>query len=348
MTFLNFFKSYYYEDTYLPPVDLRDPALEKDNPQAEVVQKLVSETVRCASLAGWVIESGACSVSQDRVIHGLTNDRGECTTFTPKDSLLRIAMSERIQRIAQKADIDVVLPKTKLVICRDMPNEKDATKKYVVLCEKLDILSKEETVQAIKNMNEQGQKDIAKTIVKIVQKSGFVDASFHNIRLTKHSQRLAFIDTKPVGLMISKEYSSFWRSARGASVEKCARIGLYTLMSLTSSESGLTYFHQEVKQAYEKVATPKLSKWKITLSILSLGIIPLINAICSLMRMLLLNEYYQAFEEQNKLINTANRGYCLAPARDRVVNRAKTNMCVLIRRMCSVKEGVVLSAPVPT
>jgi len=49
-------------------------------------------------------------------------------------------------------------------------------------------------------------------------------------------------------------------------------------------ESGLEAFREQVKNDYEKVSKPKLSKWKIALSVVSIGLIPLINAIVALVK----------------------------------------------------------------
>lgn len=89
-------------------------------------------------------------------------------------------------------------------------------------------------------------------------------------------------------------------SPKGASVEKCARIGLYRLMLQTSkatdfmqSEPGFENFRTEVQTQYEKVATPKLSKWKIALSVMSIGLIPLINVIIALVKTKLTKEKFE-------------------------------------------------------
>ena len=84
--------------------------------------------------------------------------------------------------------------------------------------------------------------------------------------------------------------------AKGASVEKCARIGLFNLKAQASNLSvnifgmpemspkqGLETFQKHIQDDYEKVIKPKLSKWKIGLSI-AIPIIPLVNVIISLVK----------------------------------------------------------------
>lgn len=245
-----------------------------------------------ASLPGWVIKSGAARVSKDKLSIGPSNDLNEMALFTTEESLLRIEMAKRIQNIAKQEKIDAVVPKKKLVKYENTTETTDPTKKYCILSEKVTILSVEDTVNTLKNMGSEKQRETAKKISTLIRKAGIVDASFDNIRLTAQG-KIAIIDTEPAGLM-AKRKEGLWNrfsSPKGASVEKCARIGLYTLMMQTTdntqvdlfgrtrSDPSLRGFHEEIKNQYSEISTPKLSKWKIVLSIVSLGILPLIYAI---------------------------------------------------------------------
>lgn len=348
-SFSDFFKSFYYTNTYLPFVDLSDKGLRKhllateNQEAADIAQRLISNpevravlsepltydlaeavpernailqrhgfsllssrlnlqtgqkvpfysVIEHDGLQGWIIKSGATRVAKDQLFTGLLNDWNEMAFVTDEESLLRIEMANRIQKVARESDIDVVLPKKKLVAYANLDGVTEPNKKYCVVCEKINILSVDATVQAIKAMDGEGQRDIAKKISTIVQKAGLVDASFDNIRLTPDG-KLAFIDTEPAGLMVAKK-PGLWNKLfgpKGASVEKCARIGLFTLMMQAtkaeedgqSIEAGLEEFHKQVKSDYEETAAPKLSKWKITFSVLSLGLIPLINVIVALVK----------------------------------------------------------------
>ncbi len=247
-------------------------------------------------LEGWIIKSGATRIPEGLLLIGPMNDKNEMAFFTDEESLLRIEMANRVQKVAQEANIDVVLPKKKLVAYSNLNGETKPTRKYCVVCEKINILSVEDTIQTIQNMDVKHQKEIARKISTIVQRAGFVDATFDNIRLTPKG-KLAFIDTEPAGLMVAKKpgLRNKFFGPKGASVEKCARIGLFCLrnqpIKTTSgeytnmqSEPGLKSFCDEVQARYEKVTTPKLSKRKITLSVVSVGLIPLINAIRALVK----------------------------------------------------------------
>lgn len=355
-TFYDFFNSFYYENTYLPPVDLSEQGLSRhlleneNQTAAAIAQRLISnpevqqalsepisydlveevpkrntilqrhgfrllnskrnlQTMENTSfysviehdeLQGWIIKSGATRIPENQITIGPLNDRNEMAFFTGEDSLLRIEMASRIQRVAQEENIDVVLPKKKLIAYANLDGVTEPNKKYCVVCEKINVLSVEDMVQTIKDMDAEHQKEVARKISIIVQKAGLVDASFDNIRLT-HDGKLAFIDTEPAGLMAAKKPGLWNRlfAPKSASVEKCARIGLFTLMHQTSKisrgtatsmfdmtqcEPGLENFRSEVQTHYEKESTPKLSKWKIVLSVASVGLIPLINAIVALVK----------------------------------------------------------------
>jgi hypothetical protein len=252
-------------------------------------------------LDGWVIKSGATRIPENKLLMGPGNDKNEMALFTKEESILRIEMAKRVAKIAQESHIEVIIPQKKLVAYSKVQAMDDVCKKYCVVCEKINILTVDETVQMIKNMDAERQKEVARNISTIVKKAGFVDASFHNIRLTPEG-KLAIIDTEPAGLMVAQK-PGLWNKffgAKGASVEKCARIGLFNLMHETSKasrgtanlflfdglqvEQGLEAFREQVKSDYEKVSSPKLSRWKITLSAFSLGLIPLVNVIVALVK----------------------------------------------------------------
>ncbi len=342
-SFFDFFKSYYYSNTYLDPVDLSEQEvskhlLETESPEAAAtaqrlisdpeVQEVLSEpltydfaeiakkndpierhgfkilgkkqtltgktipfysVIEHEDLKGWIIKSGAKRVPEDQLIMGpLNHSTNEMAHYTAQDSLLRVAMANRIANVAHAAKIDVIIPKKKFVAYANSDKETDPCKKYCLICEKLDILSVEDTVRTIEDMDAEDQRETARKISTLVQKAGIVDASFENIRFTP-DKKLALIDTEPAGLMVVKK-PGIWNQLfgpRGASVEKCARVGLFTLMTF-SQQTSLTEFFNQIKIDHDKCVTPKLSNWKIGLSICSLGLIPLINAIASFVQSQLL------------------------------------------------------------
>jgi hypothetical protein len=256
-------------------------------------------------LKDWVIKTGAVKVSKDEFKPGLSNDKNEMTFFSEEESLLRIEMAKRISRIAKDNNLDVVIPEKKFVAYANVEGMSQATKKYFVVCKKIDILSAEDTFQKIFSMSQNEQRELAKKISTLVQKLGFVDSSFNNIRLTPDG-RIAIIDTEPAGLMVAKK-PGFWNKffgPCGASVEKCARIGLYTLMRQTATQTAnklvpvvnIEAFHNQIKCDYENACKYKLSKWKIVFSIATLGLIPLINVIVSIAKIIITNRIMRHFD----------------------------------------------------
>lgn len=255
---------------------------EKDVPESSEPVPFYS-VVKHPDLPGWIIKAGASRIPEEGGrVFARENDIGERAFFTKEDSLLRVAMAKRMQTMVKEAGLenDVVIPRKILIARTGSENEKDPTRKYCVICEEIkDVLSAEDTFTKIGKMSSEKQKEIAKKISVIVQKTGLVDATFNNIRLNKEG-KLVFIDTEPAGLMVAKQ-SGVWNrlfGAKGAGVERCARIGLHNLLNESSQSPELQAFHDQLGEDYEKMA-PKLSKWKVTLSVLSLGLFPLVNIV---------------------------------------------------------------------
>jgi hypothetical protein len=270
-------------------------------------------------------------------------------------------MANRVQKIAQEANIDVVLPKKKLITYANLDGVTEPNRKYCVVCEKIDILSVEETVQTIKDMDEEHQREVAKKISTVVQKAGLVDASFDNIRLTPDG-KLAFIDTEPAGLMVAKK-PGLWNKlfgSKGASVEKCARIGLFTLMHQTSKttrgagitadvEPGLEVFREQVKNDYEKASALKLSKWKIALSVVSIGLIPLINAVVALIKTQLTKRTFKKLQSIDATFETQKFSLIQKPLAEqkRLVKEYQEKRTSFAKQFFAYIENVPYSARSP-
>ena len=254
------------------------------------------------------------------------------------------------------------MPKKKLVAYAGAENESEPSRKYCVICQKLDILSAGETIEHIKRMDETNQQRVAKQISTIVQKAGFVDASFHNIRFTPEG-KLALIDTEPAGLMVAQKEGLWSRlfGPRGSSVEKCGRIGLFSLKSQTSRgacelargssrsvllenscEPGLEPFRRQIEEDYQTVITPKFSKWKVGMAALSLGLLPLIHAIMAFVKVILILRNLQKIQSIRQ--NGMHRGglFGLNP---QAFREMQAELAPLQRRHLSYMDGLVASAP---
>ena len=277
-------------------------------------------------LAAWVIKSGAIRVPKGQKLQGPMNDRNETASFTEEESLLRIEMANRIEKVAREMDFEVAIPRKKYVKYKDVT---EPTKKYCVVSEKFDLLSFEESLKEFKSMSAEKQREIAQKICTLVRKTGLVDASFHNIRFMRREGRLmlSIVDTEPAGLMVAKKSGlcGMLVGPKGASVEKCGRIGLFTLLQQTSAsachpeaapkvmmeqlqnlqdlqagqacEPGLEPFRAVVKREYEEAISPRLSRWKIVLSVVSVGLLPLVLAIVALVKTLLMKRIFEKLKE---------------------------------------------------
>ncbi len=290
-------------------------------------------------LKGKIIKSGAARVVEGGPLAmGPTNDRQEKSFFVPEESLLRIEMANRIRKVAQEEGIDIKVPDKKLVPYIDSIGITEPTRKYCLICEKVDVLDVQETGLAIARMGAEEQTERARAIATLVKKAGIVDANLNNIRLSRQDKKWVIIDTEPAGLLVRKK-PGLWNKffgPRGASVEKCARIGLFQLVKQTSLAvvpgasadadgrnpidlpiRGFKFFHAELKREYEKAVVPSLSKWKIALAIFSFGTILIIDAIIALVKLhlaekvhsrltredLSFQQRFQQFpDEQNRLV----------------------------------------------
>lgn len=401
----DFFKSYFFDNHYVAPVDLSDAAIKNDlleegdlynkvqdlvsdadvkevfssplSLQPDVIEKhckvLKGKSFKLLStkqnmqtgkameyysviehddLPGYVIKSGATRVPKDQFVMGPANDRGEMVCFTEEESLLRVAMCKRIQKVAKEAGVEVILPTKKFVAYKDVEASQKPQRKYCVLCEKLDVLSKEETIKEIQAMNDSEQKKLATDLATLVKKVGFADASLDNIRLNSE-RKIVILDTEPAGLVVKKKpglKSKFFHE-KGHSVEMCARVGLYILkMSTQKIEQTmfcfkinkieqLDAFRSALEAEYDKAIHPKLSKWKITLSIASLGIYPFIIAIVSYVNKRKYDGYFkETVELTKKFIVNKHQGENLKEEEQKKYQK-------LLKRNCRFTEGVVLSKP---
>lgn len=414
----DFFKSFYYANTYVPPVDLSEKALAKhllsteDKETALKAQELISipevqeilsspltyniddimennevltehgfnllshkpyrkggklhdipfySVIEHDDLAGWIIKSGAQRTPKDKFLIGPSNDLHEMAFFNKDDSILRIEMAQRIARVAKEANIEVVIPKKKLVPYANAKEITDINKKYCILCERIDVLSPSETIETIQNMDKEHQREVAQKISTIIQKTGYLDASFDNIRLNPEG-KLAFIDTEPAGLMTAKK-PGLWNmffGERGASVEKCARIGLYTLLRQTSKivydkdkkikeinpAPDLEGFQEQIKKDYEKLSKPELSKWKIALSICSLGLFPAITPFKAIALANATEKTHTALTTLDQNFKEASKELSARPTEeyDLVVEDYRLKRALLAKQYYAYIEGVPFKA----
>jgi hypothetical protein len=271
-------------------------------------------TMEHPDLQGWIIETAAAK-PKDLNHTLIVNDIEEGAYLQKEDALLQIEMAKRIEKVAKQEKIEVVIPKKTLVSYEHSEGISDPCQKYCILTEKLNVLSPQETVNTIKAMDADSQKDLARKIIALIKKAGIAGASFETIRLTSDG-KIAIIKMNPHGLIVEKKQGLIRNLFSGArpSVEKCARIGLYQLMinvqtivSIDSKEreqvSRLKEFEKEAFVAYYRSCDPRLSKWKITLSVMSLGLLPLINVICAISYSILAKKKHSELQEIQGQIN---------------------------------------------
>lgn len=212
-------------------------------------------------LPGWIVKAAGYRVPQDQVLIGLQNDHNEIGRFTKFDSLLRLTMNQRIRQVAQEEKIDVVVPE-EYAVAYSHPEPGDVSREYFVISKKINLTSEAETIARIAAMGREEQIALAAKVSRLVQKIGFADASFDNMRFTVDG-KLALIDTEPAGLLTATIDPLY---TKGHSVEKCARLGLFTL-KVVADRAGLKTFSEEVDRHYQR-SLKEISITRIVLSIL--------------------------------------------------------------------------------
>lgn len=234
-------------------------------------------------LPGWVIKSCARRSAKGNFIYaGFVNPQHEMAFFTKNEGLLRIAMSKKVKKVCDELGVKAAVPLKKLVIISDA-KDIEPGKKYLLLCEKLDLLTEAETIYKIASMSETDQIKLGQTLSAIAIKAGIADLSFNNFGFTRNGE-LAFFDTEPTGIMKSRKQRLWKRlfASPPGTVERAARIGLSRLLSDLQYVPNTKALSNEIRHHYEKICNPTISKWKVTLSIISLGIYPLIVALNAL------------------------------------------------------------------
>jgi hypothetical protein len=253
------------------------------------------------SLAGWTITPGALRMPWNlyNIIYGPSNDYNEACFYTEDDALLSCAMAKRVAQVAQEAGIEVAVAKKWLVRIQHTEDLEENCRKYAVITQKLELPTDtvQKSIQTLQAMDAGSQRDTAQKIATIIRKAGLANASLRNIRVFADGS-LAFLDTEPCGLMRAKQHSGSF--CQQHSVEKCARVGLFNLMQSCAKrvydpqpndepeteqiDPKLKPFYDQLTAEYEYSLKPKLSKWKIVASIVSLGLLVLISVVIAVVK----------------------------------------------------------------
>ncbi len=177
--------------------------------------------------------------------------------------MTRIVMANRIRAL----NIPGVVVPEKRGIEITVDDESRVITAFFAVCEKIEVLSREETIERIINMNDRQQIETARKICKVMEKTGLHDCHFGNIRFDKNDN-LVFLDTEPQRAFTSEV--SLVQCAKGGCdvVIKDMRRKRPTLNDQNSA------FVREVKKQQEQLREP-VSKMLVILSILTLGLLPL-------------------------------------------------------------------------
>jgi hypothetical protein len=203
------------------------------------------------------IATKRCSVS--KILPGPLNDRHEMNLFSLYEGAFRFSMNERLQRIAREMKFPLQVPKEMVFPLEEKKVGEDFC--FCVLSEKLPILSLAASVEVIRKISENEQRNLAKQMCQFIEKVGYADAHFGNFVFTQE-KKLCLVDTESAGLFRCSGEERPW-----ISIEKAARVGLGTLLHFSSKVFHLKCFAEEVDRAYRK-SLRKYSYVKIVMSVL--------------------------------------------------------------------------------
>ncbi|WP_316357860.1 hypothetical protein [Candidatus Neptunichlamydia sp. REUL1] len=152
--------------------------------------------------------------------------------------------------------------------------------RFVIVAEKVNCLTWEETIDAIDGMSKQEQEALADKLVSLVTKAGLADATFSNVRLgraddlTEAGNRKIFIvDTEPSNVMILDRGWFNNLFAFQSSLEQAGRIGTCALRILKAknwpSDHRAPHFIARVKEHIETQKSNNYSKPKIGIYLIS-------------------------------------------------------------------------------
>lgn len=214
-------------------------------------QRLSSHILEHPQLDGWILKGGG-----KRAWRMVANNAG---TSRPNDydNIMRVFMAERMSKVVVENGLDIIIPEKRLfAISFDQPvSPAPLHKKYLVFSKKVDILDELETKQALRLLDEEHQRKVARDICLLIKKTGFMDAYLGNIRWCASLQKAAIIDTESQGLLIEKNDKS---PQQRYSIKKSALIGLQELKDKVGKEFPI--FSEEATKAMQDLSSLRIFK----------------------------------------------------------------------------------------
>ncbi|MGR3951364.1 MAG: hypothetical protein QRY74_00350 [Chlamydia sp.] len=184
---------------------------------------------------GWIMKGGGQH-------SGKSVPTGEGTTYGNQyENLMRVNMAHIMQKRIEKYRLDIVIPQKRL-LPTGKGNKVPLHEKYYVFSQKIEILSFTDTCSALQKMDKEKQEAIAETISNFIILTGFMDAHFGNIRWNQKLEKIAIIDTEPLGFLISSQEKSTKTPlppllSNAKSVKECILIGLSRFKTEVNSKA---------------------------------------------------------------------------------------------------------------
>ncbi len=245
-------------------------------------------------LPGKIIKHAGKRKPDDQVAGGAPiHLSGDFLELDPYCSLLRIAMADRIRRIVGENPDEfdgVTLPKKELCEIRkgNLQNQTlPIDQRFLIVAEKVDCLSWQETIDAIDSMPKGEQEALADKLVSLVTKVGLADATFSNVRLGKKEDvtekgnlRIYLIDTEPSNVMVLDQGWFNNLFAFQSSLEQAGRIGTYAFRILDAknwiTDTRAPHFVARMQEHIEAQKSNKYSPTKLGLYLISVAMLTMI------------------------------------------------------------------------
>lgn len=135
----------------------------------------------------------------------VAGNEGQVVATSPKDSLLRPIMAQRMRLALQGSSIESFFCIVEEKLCPLLSSD-DPCKRYCVISPIEDVMEDKEMMDYFASLSETAQYEIAAKICLFIEKTGYVDAHFGNLRFRKKDQdKIIIFDLEPFGKLFLTE-----------------------------------------------------------------------------------------------------------------------------------------------
>ncbi len=160
------------------------------------------------------------------------------------DCLGRAAVAYGLRELVKEDALDMLHVPQKVLAHIPQKEMEFQERNYLVIAEKLELTSTDETKEMMQNMEPSKAKKILKQLFHLMIRSGYQDGHFWNFAFIKtgpHAGKLAIYDTEPVGII--NDYYTDSPEKRALAVTRSTQIecGMYAINEALDPEKGLPF-----------------------------------------------------------------------------------------------------------